>query len=147
MKPGARSCDTCAQRGIDLSRPGQLYVVSHVSYGAVKLGIPTSGARVAQHLSQGWTLAKSWNFPRAEEAWSREEILLAWIRRAGIPPGVTQAQMPYRGWTETAPLELLAVDVPVEGVERLLADGGLEPLAVVGPPLPVHPRTRRQLGV
>ena len=141
-----RSCDTCAERGIDLQKPGYLYLVVHDQHQAGKLGIATDASRVKQHEARGWATYRSWPVQVTEIAWAAEQEVLAWIRRSGRAPTVPASLMRHGGWTETFGLSG-SDGLRVSRVSRAISDvlAGRKPvdLNVVAPPRPLHPRVRR----
>lgn len=139
-----RCCDSCATRGIDLSRPGFLYLVTSQELRSVKIGISTSEARIAQHASKGWVEVARWSTSRTELAWAVEQKVLSWIRRAGIGPSLDADMLPQGGWSETASVDDVSIENLIQAVEAAFSGDVLEPLDVIGPPFPVHPKLRRQ---
>jgi hypothetical protein len=95
-------CATCAERGIDPTKPGYLYLVVHDGHQALKWGIANIDQRLTQHVSQGWKLVARWNFDLTRDAWAFERQIKAWVRKQGIPKALTADQMNYGGHTETA---------------------------------------------
>ena len=141
-----RSCDTCAERGIDMQKPGFLYLVTHQGHGAGKLGIATDRGRIQQHLSKGWLLHREWSVPKTETAWVVEQEVLAWIRRSGRGPVLRDSAMKQGGWTETFALSgstAVAIDAVARTAGLVFARRRPKALDVVGPPQPLHPKKRR----
>ena len=120
VSPEARACDTCAQRGIDLSLPGFIYIVTHDGLSALKVGIGTSTTRLTQHDSLGWRTHRSWKVNRTEVAWVHEQQIIAWLRDAGIPPAVGRGDMKYRGYTETASTTLVSLSRVTAAIDALM---------------------------
>jgi hypothetical protein len=104
IRAGQGGCATCAERGINPTKSGYLYLVVHDKYAALKWGIANIGQRVTQHVSQGWRLEARWDFEFARDAWAIEREIKDWVRGQGIPPALRPEQMKYRGHTETASL-------------------------------------------
>ena len=95
-------CAACAERGIDPTKPGYLYLVVHDGYQALKWGIANIDQRLTQHVSQGWKLVARWNFDLTRDAWAIERQIKAWVRGQGVPKALAADQMKYGGHTETA---------------------------------------------
>lgn len=102
IRGSQKGCAACAERGIDPNKPGYLYLVVHDGHQALKWGIANIEQRLAQHLSQGWTLVARWDFDLTRDAWAFERQIKAWVRGQGIPKALAADQMKYRGHTETA---------------------------------------------
>lgn len=142
LRQGRRSCSTCAQRGIDYSKPGLVYLMHDSDW--IKIGIATSSERISQHRRGGWLLLKRWDLATARRARDIEQAVLAMIRVAGYPHLEAERQLAQRGYSETAPVELLhwarqAVETLIRGVQP-------SPLAPVGPPRQLHPKAPRHVG-
>jgi predicted GIY-YIG superfamily endonuclease len=103
-------CAACAVRGIDPTKAGYLYLVVHDGHQALKWGIANIKQRLAQHLSQGWTLVARWDFDLTRDAWAFERQIKSWVRGQGIPKALAADQMKYRGHTET----VFLVDINVQ---------------------------------
>ena len=110
----------------------------------MKIGISTSEARIAQHASKGWVEVARWSTSRTELAWAVEQKVLSWIRRAGIGPSLGADMLPQGGWSETASVDDVSIENLILAVEAAFSGDVLEPLDVIGPPFPVHPKLRRQ---
>ncbi|MBM9624426.1 hypothetical protein [Streptomyces zhihengii] len=112
-------CGFCAERGIDPSKPGYLYLVVHDGHQALKWGIANLEQRLAQHLSQHWRLVARWNFDLTRDAWAFERQIKAWVRGQGIPKALAADQMKYRGHTETAYLSDMTLQLLSAYIESL----------------------------
>lgn len=106
-----QGCRFCANYGF---RPGDaafVYLITHATLGAVKVGIGNvDGNRLGQHSKQGWQTVAVVPVP-GERAIAIEKTILDWWRVGlGLPPYLSEQEMPQAGWTETVDLD--AVDVP-----------------------------------
>lgn len=101
IRSGQGGCATCAQRGINPTKSGYLYLVVHEEYKALKWGIANIEQRLNQHLSQGWCLLACWDFELVRDAWEIERQIKSWVRGQGFPFAVSAELMKYRGHTET----------------------------------------------
>ena len=96
-------CRYCATRGLDLNAPALLYVITHGELEAHKVGIgsPTAG-RLDTHRRHGWSVYRVMHFDTGQQAFEVEAGVLRWLRlEMGLPPALTQREMPQRGETET----------------------------------------------
>lgn len=87
---------------------GILYLVVHDGYRAAKIGITRADSendRIQSHIERGWKLEKCWNFAQLKNAEQVEGSVVAWFRNVlKLPHGVSSAQMPQGGHTETVSL-------------------------------------------
>lgn len=101
-----RGCKFCAKRGIVRGQPGYLYLIDNPELRAIKVGIGAANSeknRLDTHLRRGWQIVAVWDFDLVEDAEVVEsEVLRRW-RGEGVPDALTKSEMPYGGWTETAP--------------------------------------------
>ena len=119
-----RRCRFCSPRGLDLTAPGLVYLLSHPTQFALKVGV-TSGAakadRVEQHTRNGWTLVRLWNVPTGDDAETIEEAVLRWWRLSlGAPPAIHREHMPQGGCSETASLLWVDLDDTVARIDMLV---------------------------
>ncbi|WP_147269035.1 hypothetical protein [Sphaerisporangium album] len=99
-----RGCWFCAKRGLDPAAPALLYVMTHTSHGAVKIGITGTHvrpSRVKEHERHGWKLHETMTLPTGRDAYRIEQLVLRWLQTRGLRPFLTAMQMPQAGWTET----------------------------------------------
>lgn len=101
-----RHCRFCARRGLVRGKPGYLYLIDNPELRAIKVGVGATASaknRIDTHIRRGWQLVNVWDFDRVEDAEAVEtEVLRTW-RRDGVPDALTRTEMPYGGWSETAP--------------------------------------------
>lgn len=107
-------CKYCSVGGINLTKPGFLYLMTNKEFGAHKMGIggfASTSNRIEQHKKHGWDLYKSVNFDTAEEAYEIEQNILNWIRLdLGLNQYLILEQMPQGGHTET--VDASEIDLP-----------------------------------
>lgn len=101
-------CPNCGHHGIELDKPGYLYLIDHTGLDALKWGIANGPLRLKQHGGQGWTLRGRWLYDRARHARSVERQIGHWVKGQGIGPALKPDQMPYGGYGETASLRASA---------------------------------------
>ena len=115
-------CRYCAQRGMDYTAPGVVYVMVNTDFQAVKVGVTTTAARtdrVGAHERNGWVAVRSWDVPSADDAIGFEREVLSWWRTAvGAPPAMLPGDMPQGGASETASLMLIELEDTAEFIQR-----------------------------
>ena len=103
-------CRYCADYGLDWAAPTIVYVMTHSTLGAQKIGIgKTNRARIRSHMSRGWELLGEVTMSSGDAAFEVEQAVLKWWRvDLGFPPYLSAEEMPKGGATETLGLD--AVD-------------------------------------
>ncbi|MGW3647534.1 hypothetical protein [Streptomyces sp. NPDC000878] len=97
-------CSHCARYGLNPGAPARLYVLKHLSHGAVKIGITglkTREDRVARFCGMGWTVVDTLPFETGEAAYKIEQAVIGVLRSEGLSSFLQAEQMPTGGWTET----------------------------------------------
>jgi hypothetical protein len=98
-------CKFCQVGGINLVKPGFIYVMTNEEFEAVKIGIGSSITRtnrIDQHRRHGWKLYKQLHLDTAEEAYEIEQAVISWLRTdLALPIFLSINQMPQGGHTET----------------------------------------------
>jgi hypothetical protein len=119
-------CKYCSIGGINLSQPGFLYLMTHKSLGAHKIGIggfASSVNRIEQHKKHEWELFKSLDFETAELAYEIEQFIINWIRNdLGLLQYLVIEQMPQGGHTETidaSEIDLSTIWAKVEELSKV----------------------------
>jgi hypothetical protein len=125
VKQRSGGCKYCANRGMDFTKPGYIYLMTHPAYQSHKIGISGADARedrVNEHSKQGWILFKRKNFKTADKALSVEQAMLEWLRLdRQLMPFLSQKQMPQSGWTETvdaSEIDLVTIWLKVEELSK-----------------------------
>ena len=129
LQRGQGGCSNCADWGLNYQKPGYLYLITHISFGAHKIGIANSykskkyDDRMYQHEKQGWVLYKKTNFQTVQMASDIETSVLKWLRlQVGLPSFLTPKQMPKGGHTETvdaSEIELVTIWAKIEELSRV----------------------------
>jgi len=129
LQRGQGGCSNCADWGLNYQKPGYVYLITHETLGAHKIGIANSykrkkyDDRMYQHEKQGWLLYKRINFATAQEASNIETAVIKWLRlKVGLPIYLTPKQMPKGGHTETvdaAEIDLASIWAKVEEFSSL----------------------------
>lgn len=104
-------CKFCSPKGIDLTAPGIVYVVTHDELNAHKVGIASmSGKRLRSHQQHGWEVYRTAPLPTAEMAYEVEAAVLRWLRiDLGHGPYLVKEQIPQRGETETVSSDVVSL--------------------------------------
>jgi recombinational DNA repair protein (RecF pathway) len=107
-------CKYCATLGLDFTLPAYIYLITHEMHGAHKIGISgvhSKEDRLNDHAKNGWKLYKRKTFESADKTYEVEQAVLLWLRvEKGLPPYLSLAEMPQRGWTET--VDASEIDLP-----------------------------------
>jgi len=105
-------CKFCATKGIDLTKPAHVYLITNEVLGAHKIGISgEKSKRINVHQREGWQVWNTVLFPTGEIAYSIEQKLLTWMREdLDLPPYLSSDVMPQGGWSETCEAE--EIDLP-----------------------------------
>lgn len=111
IQRGGGGCRWCAEYGFRAAEDAIVYLVEHLAYGAVKVGIAdANGTRLKKHARQGWLVLAAVHVP-GELAISIEiDILDDWRSGLDLPPYLSRHEMPQSGWTETVDAD--AIDIP-----------------------------------
>ena len=117
LQQGQGGCSNCADWGLNYGKPGYIYLITHESLNAHKIGIANSykskkyDDRMYQHERQGWVLYKKAKFETVQKASDIETSVLKWLRlQVGLPAFLTPKQMPKSGHTET--VDATEIDLP-----------------------------------
>lgn len=101
-------CRFCAEIGIDYTKPGYLYLITHIDLNAHKIGIGNYerarqyNDRLKQHAKAGWTLFRRIDFESTEDAFKVEQLTLKWLRDVRtLPQYLGKKDMPQGGSSET----------------------------------------------
>lgn len=115
IQQGRRGCRFCAEKGIDYTAPGYLYLITNPTLGAHKIGIANFAEdayedRVERHMKHGWQGYKATSFDLTETAFQVEQATLRWLRvTRKHTPTLNRDHMPQGGWTET--VDASAIDL------------------------------------
>lgn len=119
VRAGQGSCLHCRAYGIGDS--AVVYLMYHSLHRSVKIGVAAAHRkRINRHRQHGWTLLASWSAMNAATAFAAEAAVLRLWRSKGIPDAVPAADMPQRGHTETAPLDLVDLAVTRQLVSSIV---------------------------
>lgn len=135
IRGGWGGCSTCSPGGFDPAKPALVYLVTHESLGAAKVGIcQASGPRLSEHVRLGWRVLASERVP-GERAIAVEKAVLSWWRvELGLPPFLGREEMPQGGWTETVDLDAIDVAATVDRIRTLATREATECVLLVNVP-------------
>jgi hypothetical protein len=106
-------CSTCAEHGLTYNAPAYLYIIQHVEYQSIKVGISNIDAtpnRVRSHEIDGWKLYKSFNFGTGQTAEDVENDVLTWLRQdKGLGVHLSKEMMRQGGYSETVDANEISV--------------------------------------
>ena len=95
------------KKGINYDTPGKVYLVRHLELNAMKIGITSNSSttdRVSVHQNAGWHLLRVWDFNKTWDAYLIEQQIVRWWRdELELSHGVSPAQIPQGGFSETVP--------------------------------------------
>lgn len=120
---GQGGCRSCARYGFDPVAPAVVYLLMHVHYAAVKVGVTgRDSARLPIHERHGWTLVQQWPTQEGATALRIERQVLRWWRGdLGAPTAVPSDLMPQGGASETAPIDLVDLTATADMIQELVA--------------------------
>lgn len=104
IRAGQGGCTHCATHGFNLSAPAVVYVLHHVGFGVVKVGITAAiSDRVARFEKRGFAVVGLLPVPTGQQAWDVERAVLRHVRvDLGLTHSLSQADLHgVGGWTET----------------------------------------------
>ncbi|MFB6519600.1 hypothetical protein [Streptomyces sp. NPDC056401] len=116
-------CPACVKRGFAPTRPAYVYVVVHLKYQSVKIGLRGAHSqRIAEHRRQGWELHEELLFAVGADAQVVERLTHDHVRKTlQLPIHLTKEQLPQRGYEETTRRSLLHEGDAWELVQRIAA--------------------------
>jgi hypothetical protein len=121
---GGGGCKACSDSTFAYDAPGIIYLMKNENHHSIKVGITTEKARtdrIRDHERGGWTLVARWNTPTGFDAEIIENAILKWWRtEIGAPYSVRREDMPSGGFTETAALIHVDIEVTKQRIEHYL---------------------------
>jgi recombinational DNA repair protein (RecF pathway) len=120
-------CSFCAEYGLKFNEPAYLYIMEHMDYSSIKVGISNEQARpnrIKSHEKEGWVLRKKINFESGLLADYVETQILLWlrnVRKLGIH--LSKDMMKQGGYSETvdsAEIDFLQIQRQVESISNSL---------------------------
>jgi hypothetical protein len=111
---GQGGCRYCAEKGINMSAPSYLYLITHSELNAHKVGMGNHkkvNDRLGRFLKDGWMTHKVWNTSTGAEAIDIEAEVFRILRKEmQIPIHLTKAHMPKtEGHTETVDADSISL--------------------------------------
>ena len=107
IRAGKGGCRTCATSGFQINKKSYIYLITHNSFGAYKVGIANVpqykyNDRLFRHKKEGWEVVEVWNFQDGNHMFEIESEIFKIIRvDLGLPPYLVKGQMKFSGETET----------------------------------------------
>ncbi|MEU2957172.1 hypothetical protein [Streptomyces xanthochromogenes] len=93
----------------------------HSRLKALRWGIAHSDQSLSQSGHHGpWSLARSWEFPAAQDAWAFGYQVKLWVRGQGYPPAPSLETADPVHWQESASLDDLPLTQAVAWVNDLV---------------------------
>ncbi len=116
---GGTGCPSCAVAGFDPSAPALVYLIKHVEFGALKIGVAgVDSDRLGQHRRKGWELIASWTYEVGADAKLEERTVLDQWKADGLPVGfLDPSDMPQRGETETTSLTMVDLEALMASID------------------------------
>ena len=118
LNQGQGGCSNCADYGLNYTDKGFIYLITHTSLGAHKVGIANSyksrefDDRMYNHKKHGWQIYATKKFTKLRTAYEVEQKVIKWLRvEVGLPIHLNDFQMPQGGWTET--VDAAEIDLPI----------------------------------
>lgn len=124
IRTGQGGCKYCTNKGLDYTASAFLYLMTHSTYGAHKIGVgnhKTRNNRVDEHKKNGWKLFALMDFASGEQAYEAEQLLITWLRlQKGLMPYLSKREMPQGGETETVNSEEISLEVIWKKVQAIV---------------------------
>lgn len=120
-----RGCKFCSTKGFDYSGQGIVYLLERQDFFSAKIGITTPNSstdRIAAHVKEGWRLVQSWTTDTASQAEDVEDAILSWWRNDLEAPISMRKEDMRSGWTETASLLYVDVQLTRIRIEKLISE-------------------------
>lgn len=107
MKRKNAGCSSCTEHGFKPLEPAYLYLITHKSKNAHKVGIGNKNARrIERHIKNGWTVHRVYEFTKGTTAHRIEQELIEWFR---VEKSIGPAFRSGDGWTETVPADQISL--------------------------------------
>jgi hypothetical protein len=115
-------CRWCSGSGFKAHEAAIVYLVTHDSYDATKVGIADAArGRLKKHRDRGWQVAFVLDVP-GQAAQAIETNILDWWRDdLHLPIHLGRLEMPQGGWTETAATSELDLAATIVRIRALAA--------------------------
>lgn len=116
-------CRACGVRGgFKPNKAALVYLIYHETHHAIKVGIGNVDAdRLDRHRRCGWVVLAI-EYVSGERAPAIERDILDWWRKdLGLPPYLSESEMPSRGWTETVDADAIDILSTIERIKALAA--------------------------
>lgn len=122
MKKQNSGCSSCTEFGFKPLEPAYLYLITHETKKAHKIGIGNTDARrIEKHLHNGWEIYKVLEFKKGAQARQIEQQILSWLRNEKF---LGPAYRTGDGWTETVSVKEISLQKIWRKVTELSRDKG-----------------------
>jgi len=122
MKKQNSGCSSCTEFGFKPLEPAYLYLITHETKKAHKIGIGNTDARrIEKHLHNGWEIYKALEFKKGAQARQIEQQILSWLRNEKF---LGPAYRTGDGWTETVSAKEISLQKIWRKVNELSRDKG-----------------------
>ena len=122
VSQGRGGCKPCSDSTFAYDAPGIVYLMKNETFASVKIGITTEKARtdrIRDHKRRGWTLIQKWKTLTGFDAEIIESAILHWWRNElGAPIAMKSTDMPSGGFTETAALIHVDIDLTMYKINK-----------------------------
>lgn len=126
IRLGQGGCRYCANKGLDYNESAYLYLITHQTLSAHKVGIANTTTRVnriKEHQKFGWELFKKIDYDSGDEAFQIEQLVISWLRQEkGLGIHLSKEQLPQGGYSETVDateIELVTIWAKVEELSKV----------------------------
>jgi hypothetical protein len=126
IQSGKGGCVHCAEYGINFDEPAYFYIMEHLEFGSLKVGISNNEARpnrIESHRKAGWILLKQFQFDSGQVADYVETKILFWLRntkKLGIH--LSKEMMKQGGYSETVDSQEIDYKQIQRQVEKIVED-------------------------
>jgi hypothetical protein len=122
IQRGSGGCRWCRNSGFKSSQNAIVYLITHPSHSAAKIGITDAdGSRLKKHSQRGWQVLAEFQVP-GELALSIEKEILDWWRgELALPIHLGRPEMPHGGWTETVDCTEIDLAATIQRIRDLAA--------------------------
>jgi len=122
LKKKNSGCSSCTEFGFKPLEPAYLYLITHPTKNAHKIGIGnTEARRIEKHLKNGWKIYKILEFKKGSQAHLIEQQIISWLREEKY---LGPAYRTGDGWTETVKSNDISLQSIWRKVTELSKDKG-----------------------
>lgn len=126
MQNQQSGCKYCTIGGFDFNEPAIIYLITHSSLSAHKIGVAGAAKhnqRLEKHRAQGWRVYKHKEFHIGDDAFKIEQAVIKWLyEKKNLSPFLAPEQMPQGGSSETvdaSEIDLSTIWAKVEELSKI----------------------------